>query len=177
MTCLNNNMYFKMRRKNKEITDHNLIEEILIKSEICRLGINTDDVPYIVPVNYGYKDNVIYIHSAPKGRKIELLKKNNQVSFEIEYAHKVIREGESCDWTTEFISIMGVGTIEIVSDFENKIKGLDILMKQHGKEKNSYSENLVKSVVILKLTIKELAGKQSGDWKILKEILINLKIK
>ena len=154
-----------MRRKNKEINDQKLIEEILLKSEICRLGIITNDVPYIVPVNYGYKDNTIYIHSAPEGRKIELIKKNNRVSFEIEYRYEVIREGKSCDWTTKFRSLMGKGTIDILTNHDEKVKGLDILMEQHGKSNNSYKQKLLDFVVILKLKIEELTGKQSGDRK------------
>ena len=153
-----------MRRKNKEIKDQNLIQMILSKSEVCRLGIITDDVPYIVPVNYGYKGNSIYIHSAPEGRKIELLKINPRVSFEIELAHEVIREGESCDWTTKFRSLMGTGSIEIINDFSEKEKGLEIIMQQHGKEINSYDKKLVEFIVILKLTIDEVTGKQTGDW-------------
>jgi nitroimidazol reductase NimA-like FMN-containing flavoprotein (pyridoxamine 5'-phosphate oxidase superfamily) len=153
-----------MRRKNKEIKDPAIIESILKNSLICRLGIRTDDVPYIVPVNYGYQDDTIYIHSAPEGRKIELLKKNNRVSFEIEFDHEIIREGESCDWTTKFRSLMGIGTVEIVNDYEEKIKGLDILMKQHGKYENTYKRKLVEFALVLKLHIEEVTGKQSGDW-------------
>ena len=77
----------------------------------------------------------------------------------------MIREGESCDWTTKFCSLMGTGTIEIVTDYKKKIEGLDILMKQHGKNQNTYNEKLVEFIVILKLKIKEITGKQSGKWK------------
>ncbi len=153
-----------MRRKNKEIKDPKLIEEILSNSVICRLGIITDDVPYIVPVNYGYKDNIIYIHSAPEGRKIDLLKKNKRVSFEIECDNEIIRTGESCDCTTKFRSLMGTGTVEIVTDYDEKIEGLDILMKQHGKHENSYNNKLVDFALVLKLMIEDVTGKQSGDW-------------
>lgn len=153
-----------MRRKNKEIPDKLLIEAILKDSFVCRIGMKTEDVPYIVPVNYGYENGCIYVHSAPEGRKIELLEKDNKVSFEIEYDYEVIKEGESCDWTTKFRSLMGIGTVTIINDYDEKIKGLDIIMKQHGKMENSYNKKLVNNMVILKLAIEQVTGKQSGNW-------------
>lgn len=153
-----------MRRKNKEIQNRSIIEEILHNTLICRMGIITDDVPYIVPVNYGYKDGCIYIHSAPEGRKIDLLRLNNKVSFEIEYDHEIMDEGDSCDCTTKYRSLMGVGFVDILTDYNDKIHGLDILMKQHGRDQNSYKKKLVDNMVILKLNIHEVTGKQSGKW-------------
>ena len=61
-----------MRRLDKEIKDSDVIQEILQNSEICRLGLVDGNEAYIVPVNYGYKDGVIYMHSAPNGRKMEI---------------------------------------------------------------------------------------------------------
>ena len=81
-----------MRRQDKEITDTGLIREVLVKSEICRLGLVENDEAYIVPVNYAYDNGLIYIHSAPDGRKIEMIKRNNRVSFEIEFAGEMTRQ-------------------------------------------------------------------------------------
>ena len=155
-----------MRRKEQEITDKKVIEEILSKSEICRIGMIDEGVPYIVPLNYGYFDNAIYIHSASDGKKIDILKANNKVCFEIEYATEVIKKDLSCDWAMKYRSLIGYGTIEIITDFEQKKRGLDIIMAQHGKtDNNGYMEKQVEKIVILKLTIDRVTGKQSKNWK------------
>ena len=154
-----------MRRKDKEIEDKVIIEEILSKSEICRVAMMDGDKPYIVPLNYGYHDNAIYVHSAPLGKKIELLKKNNKVCFEITYKHEIIRPKLSCEWTTRYRSVIGYGTVEIITDFDQKIRGLDIIMTQYGRSTcNEYKDKQVEFIVILKLIIEEISGKQSGDW-------------
>ncbi len=70
-----------MRKKNQEIADPKIIEEILKESEICRLAMMDGDKPYILPFNYGYKDNCIYIHCAKEGKKIDLLRKNGEVNY------------------------------------------------------------------------------------------------
>ena len=49
-----------MRRKEREITDQQIIQEIIQKSSICRIALNDGNVPYIVPLNYGYSDNALY---------------------------------------------------------------------------------------------------------------------
>ncbi len=153
-----------MRRKDKKITDKDIILEILQTAHICRIAIHTDDYPYIVPMNYGYKDNVIYLHSASSGRKLDLLKQNNKVGFEIEQGHEIIKDEISCRWTTKYRSIIGFGDIEFINDNAQKLAGLTIIMEHHGKKDNIFSEKAVESVVVLKLHIKALSAKQSGKW-------------
>ncbi len=153
-----------MRRKDKEITDKNIIEEILTKSKICRIALTDGEMPYIVPLNFGFSDNCLYFHSASSGRKIDLIQKGGKVCFEIEQESEIIRREVACDWTARYRSVIGYGTIEILTSREDKIHGLDIIMKHYGKTDNAYLEGNVSRMVILKLTIEEISGKQSGDW-------------
>jgi nitroimidazol reductase NimA-like FMN-containing flavoprotein (pyridoxamine 5'-phosphate oxidase superfamily) len=154
-----------MRRKDKEITDKRVIEEILAKSEICRIAITDTDAPYIVPLNYGYRDGYIYFHAASRGRKIELLGKNCKVGFEIEYDHEIIKSELSCGWTTKYRSVIGYGTIDLVHDINQIKEGLDIIMAHYGRYENAYDEKNLKRIVLLRLKIESIAGKQSGDWE------------
>ncbi|MBN2030420.1 pyridoxamine 5'-phosphate oxidase family protein [bacterium] len=154
-----------MRKQNQGITDRNVIEGILSESEICRMAIMDNGKPYIVPLNYGYKNNAIYMHSAPAGKKIELLRKNNQVCFEIEHKVKIIKSDDPCKWSTMYRSVVGYGDVEIITDHEQKKMGLDIIMAHHGKHGgNQYEERLMDLLVILKLNITEMTGKQSEHW-------------
>jgi len=155
-----------MRRKDRKITDEKIIERILSKSTVCRIAMVDEGLPYIVPLNYGYFDNALYIHSAPEGRKIDILKHNNKVCFEIEYSSEVISSELSCDWSTKYRTLVGYGSIQIITDFEQKKFGLDKIMSHYGKsENNVYKDKNVGFMVILKLTIEQLSGKQAGDWE------------
>jgi hypothetical protein len=154
-----------MRRKEQEVTDKSIIDKILTGSEICRVAINDEEYPYIVPMNYGYSDNALYFHSAAAGEKIDLIKKNNKVCFEIEYAAGVIRNEEPCKWATRYLSIIGSGEIEIINDASEKKRGLDIIMNHYGNiAQNEYNDGQVNNLVILKLTINKLTAKRSGNW-------------
>jgi len=154
-----------MRKVNQEIKDSAIIEQILSSAVICRIAIADGDVPYLLPFNYGYRDRSIYIHSALSGKKIDLLKKNNSVCFEIEQTAKVIPKEKACKWATLYRSVIGYGTVEIITDFKRKQRGLEIIMAQHGApDLIEFEPKNLKEMVILKLTITSITGKQSGNW-------------
>ncbi|HEY4786516.1 MAG TPA: pyridoxamine 5'-phosphate oxidase family protein [Bacteroidales bacterium] len=154
-----------MRRAEKEILDQGIIEQILTESQLCRIAMIDGDEPYIVPLNYGYAEGVLYMHSAPQGRKMDVLSENNRVCFEIEYAHQVVKKKEPCNWTTRYRSVIGYGNIEVVTDMEEKKKGLRIIMQKYGyKGKAEYNEGSINFVVLLQLKIEKITGKQSGEW-------------
>lgn len=153
-----------MRRKDKKIEDSKIINAILTQSQICHIAFLDEEYPYVVPMNYGFKDNALYFHCATQGKKLDLIKRNNKVGFEIIQFHELIKKEKSCDWTTKYRSIMGTGKIDIITDSDQKRAGLDILMKQHGREINTYEDKAVKRVVVLKLAIHSITAKQSGDW-------------
>ncbi len=150
-----------MRRKDKEITDEALLHKILTTAEICRVAFFDNEYPYIVPMNFGYHQGNLYFHGAPEGRKLDLIRNNNKVGFEIELDHEVIKDEVSCKWTTKYRSIIGTGEITIVTDREEKTAGLNYIMIQHGKTDNTYHSSAVDYIVVLKLTIKSMTGKQS----------------
>jgi nitroimidazol reductase NimA-like FMN-containing flavoprotein (pyridoxamine 5'-phosphate oxidase superfamily) len=154
-----------MRKTNQEITNKLILEEILLSSKICRLGMIDSGLPYVLPFNYGFHENCIYIHSAPEGKKIDILKKNPLVCFEVEQHVEIIEDEIACKCSTLYRSVLGNGNVEIVTGFEEKIRGLEIIMKQHEfKEKMEFEPKEVEFVVILKLQIESMTGKQSSNW-------------
>lgn len=154
-----------MRRQDKEITDPRVLNQILEKSEICRLGLVENNEAYIVPVNFAYADNCIYIHSALMGRKMEIMRNNNRVSFEMELHHEIIKSDIPCGWTTQYRSLMGKATVQIDNSPEMKKTGLDLIMKKYGAEMElNYDESILARMTIIVLNITEITGKQSGNW-------------
>ena len=95
-----------MRKTKQEITDEKVLEEILSGAEICRLAMMDGHRPYLLPFNFGYADGSLYIHSAPEGKKIELLNINNQVCFEIEDTVRIIKKEKACGWTTLYRTLL-----------------------------------------------------------------------
>jgi nitroimidazol reductase NimA-like FMN-containing flavoprotein (pyridoxamine 5'-phosphate oxidase superfamily) len=155
-----------MRRKDKEITDTDEKLEIIAKCKICRLGLSENNYPYIVPLNYGFSHDdgklTLYFHSAMEGKKIDILQKNNNVCFEIDCDTKLIEGEAPCNYSYEFKSIIGFGKIILLDTKDEKINGLNHLMKQQtGKDiKYDFNDNELKNVIVFKMAVEEFTGKQ-----------------
>lgn len=158
-----------MRKANQEITDPKTLEAILQKATIVRLAMIDNGLPYLLPFNFGYSENCIYIHSAPEGKKIDVLRQNPQVCFEVEDLVETVEGEIACKWSTMYRSVVGYGNVEIVTGFEEKKRGLEIIMSQHGyKGKIEFDTKEVEFIVLLKLKIDSMTGKQSSNWNKLK---------
>ena len=153
-----------MRKKDREIKDTKELEEILQKADVCRIAFAVDGTPYIVTMNFGYvwKDNLIlYFHCAKEGKKLELMKRNNMVCFEMDIDHELVRSENACDWGMKYRSIVGLGLLESVAEEEEKKRGLDCIMDHYGfNGKKAYNEKALGLTEILKLTTTEFTGKK-----------------
>ena len=90
-----------MRKKERAVTDRKEIESIIQSAEVVRLGFAVENVPYVVPVNFGYEDGALYVHCAQEGRKLDMIRQNNLVCFEVDIDSKILDEGDvACKWTS-----------------------------------------------------------------------------
>jgi hypothetical protein len=154
-----------MRKANQEITDSKILEAVLKKATIIRLAMVDNGMPYLLPFNFGYSENCVYIHSAPAGKKIDVLRQNPQVCFEVEDETATVEGDIACRWSTMYRSLIGYGKVEFVNGFDEKVQALDIIMQQHGAPaKMELDPKEVEFIVVLKLKIESMTGKQSSNW-------------
>jgi nitroimidazol reductase NimA-like FMN-containing flavoprotein (pyridoxamine 5'-phosphate oxidase superfamily) len=151
-----------MRRTDKEITNRREIDTILSKATICRIGLVDNNVAYIVPLNFGYKNNCLYFHSAPIGKKIELITKNNIVCFEVDIDHEIIDSEILCEWSSKYASVIGYGKASFITDPSLKKDALNIIIDHYspGTSYNFPTKNL-HEVTIIKIEITQMTGKKS----------------
>jgi nitroimidazol reductase NimA-like FMN-containing flavoprotein (pyridoxamine 5'-phosphate oxidase superfamily) len=151
-----------LRRKEKEISDKKEIVEIVRKAQTCRIGLCDDDQPYVFPVNCGYKEGFLYFHSAQEGRKIEIIKKNPKVCFQMDVDQEIIPAEKACDWSIRYRSVMGFGNAEFVNSPEEKKEALDTIMLHYSSREYMFTESSLNSVCIVRICIDKMTGKQSG---------------
>ena len=151
-----------MRRKDKEIKDKNEIEAILEKATFCRVAFSENETPYIVPVNFGYEDDCLYFHSASDGRKIETIKKNNRVCFEMDIDQEVVKSEKPCNWSVKYRSVIGFGRALFVDDLEEKRRALNIIVRHYSGAFYDYPDNALREVAVVKIEIESMTGKKSG---------------
>lgn len=149
-----------MRRRDREITDHDKLRSIIKKAIVCHLGLADGGEPYVVPVNYGYENDCIYFHSAASGHKIDLLKKNQRVCFEIEADVEILRtEKNKCQ--VNYRSVIGRGTAIFLETAEEKTRAIRAIMRQSAGFEYDIPSYLDKTAVI-RIDIESLTGKQAG---------------
>jgi nitroimidazol reductase NimA-like FMN-containing flavoprotein (pyridoxamine 5'-phosphate oxidase superfamily) len=153
-----------MMRREQEITDRGILESILDRAQVCRIGLSHNNVPYVVPVCFGYRDNCLYIHSARDGKKIEIIRENNSVCFEAEIDVELIRGERACDFAMQYQSVIGFGTAHLIEDEEEKIHALHILMDHYSEQpSHEYRDKVLPKVAIIKIEVDTMTGKRSRD--------------
>lgn len=152
-----------MTRREREVTDINKILEILDKSKVVRIGLVDGDEAYVVPMNYGYtyenEKLTLYLHGARRGKKIDLMRANPKVFFEMD-CDIVPFEGEvACKYGITYSSIMGKGKATILEDPEEKMQALTYLMKTQTGKDFEFNEKLVSVVAVIRIDVTEFTAK------------------
>jgi len=151
-----------MRRKEKEITDKAVIESIILSSSVCRLALSEDNHPYLVPLCFGYEDNSLYFHSAPEGKKLDILRDNNNVCFEFDIDCQRVEAEEVCKWSMSYRSVIGFGKATIIDDPKEKIKAINAIIQHYAGRPLQYRKTNRKGTAIIKVEIESISGKESG---------------
>ncbi len=154
-----------MRRKDREVTDGARINEMIRSCDCCRLGFKDGEGVYILPLNFGFEEKeegrVFYFHSANEGKKIELIKAQPHVGFELDLKHKLNSGETACSFSYGFQSVIGQGDIDFVNDKEEKLHAFELIMQHYsGKTDWDIPEAALASVAIIRLRVSELACKE-----------------
>jgi len=148
-----------MRKKEREIKDRKIIDDIIRRCQVCHLAMCDDGQPYVVPLNFGYDGRFLYFHAALEGKKIDVIRKNNRVGFEFDILHDITVAERACNWGVKYESVMGSGTVEIIENLDAKKEALECIMSQYGKGAWDFPEEILQKTLILRLRILEISGK------------------
>ncbi|MDI9460949.1 MAG: pyridoxamine 5'-phosphate oxidase family protein [Saccharofermentanales bacterium] len=153
-----------MRRKDREVTEVRDILNIVGRAKILHLGLFDQEYPYIVPLHYGYElvdgTLVFFMHSAESGQKLALIRNNANVCIELDCDIELISGGDNpCEYGSAFASVIGWGRAEIVSDEEEKIKGLRLLMENQTGRDFEIDSSMASSVAVIKVVVSEFMAK------------------
>ena len=111
-----------MTKRERQVTDEKQILHILDTAKVLHLGLAVNDEPYVVPMNYGYtmEDGklVLYLHSAVRGKKLDMIRANPRVFFELDCDLAPFEGQKPCQYGLVYSSVMGRGTASILEDVE-----------------------------------------------------------
>ncbi len=154
----------EMRKKEKEIADLEVLEAIMQRALVCHLGLCADNNPYVVPLNFAYRDGKLFFHTGREGLKMDLLRRNSRVCFEMTTDVEVLRKEAPCKWNMKYYCVIGFGNARVVEALEAKRQALDLIMTHYGGDPGDYPAELLEKVTIIEVIIDQLTGKKSG-WQ------------
>lgn len=153
-----------MRRNDRAVTDPAEIEAFLAKEQILRIAFYDDGDLYIVPVNYGYcRENGsyrFYFHGAKAGRKYTLAQAAPKVGFELDGQYALISAETGCGHSALFRSVIGTGTLHLVTDPDEQLSGLRCIMQQAtGKADWTFEPAVIAKTAVFRLDAEQLTCK------------------
>ena len=152
-----------MTKRERQVTDPQQIRDILDAGKVLHLGLAVDNEPYVVPMNYGYTmeegNLVLYLHSAVRGKKLDMIRANPKVFFEIDCDWIPFEGKLPCQYGRSYSSIMGKGTARILEDVDEKKAAMTYLMKTQTSKDFSFSDELVSIVAVIRIDVSEYTAK------------------
>lgn len=153
-----------MRRADRAVKDQSGIIEILDMCKTASVAMMDKDVPYVVPLSYGYeiKEDVLilYFHCAKEGRKIDILSRNNEVCFTIFNEGQPLYAETPCNSGYSYSSIIGNGVVEFIEDSAEKRYALGKMFAHQSGKNVEFTEKQADSVSVFRITVKEYTGKR-----------------
>ncbi len=149
----------------RKLVNHTEITDIISRCKVCHVAmVDQEGKPYLVPMNFGFADDVIYLHSGQKGKKIDSLKKNPEVCINFTTDHKLSYQHKevACSWNMKYRSVLCYGTVEFIEDAQLKRNALDVVMKQYTDGKFNYNPPSIREVNCWTIKVERFDGRAYG---------------
>jgi nitroimidazol reductase NimA-like FMN-containing flavoprotein (pyridoxamine 5'-phosphate oxidase superfamily) len=142
------------------ITDREIIREIVEAAPVCRIGFCVDDVPYVIPMNFGYRDPFVYLHTGRSGKKLDIIARNDNVCFEVDIDHELALSPKPCVCGMKYRSAVGFGKAYLVEDRSEKVEALNAIMDHYASSSShQYPGKVLDKTVILKIRLDTITAR------------------
>lgn len=149
-----------MRRKDRQLSQETAYA-LLEKGKVCHLALAAQGEPYIVTLNYGYRDSTLYFHCARAGKKLDLLAQNNRVCFTVAPSQELVLAESACDYSMKYESVVGYGSARMIEDREEKRRALGIIMAQYAEGSFDFPEKALAATAVFVVDIESLTAKSN----------------
>ena len=146
----------------KQLMTANEIEELLSRVLVGRLATCKDNQPYVIPMCFTYYNGKIYFHCASQGRKIENMKANPKVCFQVD-EHRLVPSPTPCDFTMHYQSVLVFGKAQFLKDPKEKLEILKMMIDKYKTTKlaKPLDKAMVHGVEVGEIVIEEIIGKKN----------------
>jgi hypothetical protein len=147
------------------ITDQKEIDEIIKKCDVCYVSmVDVNNLPYVLPFNFGYIAGEIYLHSAKEGLKIDILKMNPSVciAFSCDHQLRFQNVDMACSYTMKYRSVLAFGKVEFIEDMKQKEDFMNLVMAHYTDRDFQYNKPALLNVCTYKVKVERFTAKIYG---------------
>ena len=149
----------------RAITEKNELVDVILRCQWCHLAMtDPDGKPYVIPMNFGFKDEVIYLHGAQHGKKIDILKQHPGVciNFTTDHVLRFQNEKVACSWSMKYRSVLCYGEAEFITEPEEKITAFHIVMSHYTNGEFKFNAPAIREVNVWKVKVLKFEGRTYG---------------
>ena len=138
------------------------IEELFAGALAGKLGMCRNNQPYVVPVCFVCHRGKIFFHSARQGRKMDFMRANPVVCFQVD-EHTLVPSSKPCKFTMNYRSVVAVGRVRFLADSSEKLRILKMLVHKYagGNLADLLNEKKTRRVEVGEITVTEISGKKN----------------
>ena len=142
--------------------DRGEMEGLLERALLGHLGLCVDGEPYVVPIGFVYHNGCIYFHSYPRGRKVEAMRRNSRVCFQVEEVGRFLPGEAPCKFGVEYRSVIAYGRVRFLEEAEEKLEALRLLLRKYGASEaaEALSEEMLGGVLVGEIRVEEMTGRR-----------------
>ena len=148
------------------ITDKKEIEEIIHHCDVCFIGlIERDGSPYVIPMNFGYSEGEIILHSGPEGNHVNLIGIDNRICVTFCSERKLVYQHPdvACSYSMLSKSVVCKGKVTFIEDLTEKEAAMNMTMKNYTDKTFKYSKPALLNVKIWRVSIEDMTAKSFGQ--------------
>ncbi len=140
------------------------MEAIINEAAVCYAGLSDDNQPYVLPFNFAYHDDCVFLHCDNIGHKLDIWNKNPRVCLNFNTGNELFSRNKEvgCSWGMKYKSVNIFGQVVDVTDYQEKYQIMKFFMLKYAGENYEFSEPAIKNVKILRIPVLEMTGKKYG---------------
>lgn len=151
--------------KTIELTDRVVIADIMDRCSYCMLGlVDEAGKPYVLPMNFAWDGDYIYLHSGAEGKKVDLLEQSPVACLtfcdgaELVWMHREM----ACSYSMKSRSVIVRGKVSAILDLDEKRRALMLLMRHFTEEALRMSDVAVRNVRVWRVEVEEMTARSFG---------------
>ena len=153
-----------MNLRNREIKKRPEMDSIINEADVCYVGFVDKDQPYVLPFNFAYRDEQIFLHCDNVGHKLDILGVNPRVCINFNTGNELFNRNKEvgCSWGMKYKSINVYGKAEFIEDYDEKYRVMKDFMMKYAGEDFEFSEPSIKNVKVIRIRVESITGKKYG---------------